>query len=170
MNGSFNRITDPSFFGRHAVQVAEELVGSMLFFRHFCGIITETEAYRGKDDPASHAYRGITDRNRAMFGPPGYIYVYMIYGMHYCLNIVTEEEGAPSAVLIRGLKLIDLHLKGPGKICKHLGITKHEYGINLLQHEHFYLTQGTNFRRIIKTPRIGISKATDKLWRFVGHE
>jgi DNA-3-methyladenine glycosylase len=150
--------------------VACDLIGKTLIFRTFQGIITETEAYRGRDDPASHAYPGLTPRNRAMFGPPGHVYVYLIYGMYYCLNIVTEEEGSPSGVLIRGLQLPDIYLNGPGKICRHLGITKNEYGINLLNHEHFYIAEGTQCSTILATPRIGITKATDKLWRFVRHE
>ncbi len=105
-----------------------------------------------------------------MFRKPGHAYIYLIYGIYYCLNIVTEEEGSPSAVLIRSLKLPDIHLNGPGKICRHLGITKNEYGINLLDHAEFYLAEGEKFNNIIATPRIAITKATDKLWRFLGKD
>lgn len=164
----FTPIRDPRFFNRHVQEVAHDLIGKRFIFYQLHGIITETEAYRGRDDEASHAYKGLTLRNKAMFGPPGYIYVYFIYGMHYCLNIVTEEEGSPSAVLIRGLLLPHIHLNGPGKVCKFLGISAKEYGLNLLNHEHVYIAEGPQPGEINATLRIGIKKATDKLWRFVG--
>jgi len=104
------------FYKRNVVEVARDLIGKNLVFRNFQGIITETEASRGSDDEASHAYKGTSNRSAIMFGPPGYLYVYMIYGMYYCINVVTEEVGHPSAVLIRGLRLPDIHLDGPGKI------------------------------------------------------
>lgn len=103
------------FYKRNVVEVARDLIGKNLVFRNFQGIITETEAYRGSDDEASHAYKGMSNRSAIMFGPPGYLYVYMIYGMYYCINVVTEEVGHPSAVLIRGLRLGD-HSKPGGKI------------------------------------------------------
>lgn len=160
-------IRNPLFFSRPVLEVARDLIGKEFVFHQFRGLITETEAYGGKEDAASHAYPGLTRRNQAMFGPGGRVYIYLIYGMYYCLNIVTGEEGSPGAVLIRGLRLPDLHLKGPGKICKHLGISKQEYGLNLLTHEHVYIAEGTQGISIKATPRIGITKATDKLWRFV---
>lgn len=160
-------IRDPHFFSRDVPEVARDLIGKRFIFHEFSGIITETEAYRGQDDEASHAYKGLTLRNQAMFGPPGRIYVYFIYGMYYCLNIVTEEEGSPSAVLIRGLLLPHIHLNGPGKICKFLGVSVKEYGLNLLNHEHVYVAEGVQYNEVKATPRIGIKKATDKLWRFI---
>lgn len=162
----FTPIRNHHFFRRHVTDVAYDLVGKRFVFHRLSGIITETEAYRGKDDEASHAYKGLTPRNRAMFGPPGHIYVYFIYGMHYCLNIVTEDEGSPSAVLIRGLLLPQIHLNGPGKISRFLGISNKEYGLNLLTHDRIYLAQGIPCHGVKATPRIGIKKATDKLWRF----
>ena len=165
---TFAHIKDSSFFNRNATEVAHDLIGKKLVFYDFNGIITETEAYRGEDDEASHAYKGVTLRNKAMFGPAGRIYVYFIYGMHYCLNIVTEEEGSPSAVLIRGLLLPHIHLNGPGKICKFLGISMKEYGLDLLNHDHMYIAEGLQYSDVITSPRIGITKATDKLWRFIG--
>lgn len=161
-------IRDPSFFSRNVTEVAQDLIGKRFIFYEFSGIITETEAYRGRDDEASHAYKGLTLRNQAMFGLPGHIYVYFIYGMYYCLNIVTEEEGSPSAVLIRGLLLPDIHLNGPGKICRFLGISAKEYGLNLLNHEHIYIAEGMRCNEVKATARIGIKKATDRLWRFIG--
>jgi DNA-3-methyladenine glycosylase len=153
------------FYNRHVVTVAKELLGKTLVFSQFKGVITETEAYRGSDDEASHAHRGPTSRSAIMFGPPGYSYIYLIYGMYYCLNVVTEDVGQPSAVLIRGLRLPDILLDGPGKICRHLGINKIHQGVNLMSHPEFYIEEGINVA-YKATPRIGIKKATDKLWRF----
>jgi DNA-3-methyladenine glycosylase len=167
---TFTPIKNSNFFSKHVAEVAYDLIGKRLMFYDFNGIITETEAYRGQDDEASHAYKGLTLRNKAMFGPPGHIYVYLIYGMHYCLNIVTEEEGSPSAVLIRGLLLPQIHLNGPGKICKFLGISMKQYGLSLLNHDHIYIEEGVQCSEVITSPRIGIKKATDKLWRFIGTE
>jgi DNA-3-methyladenine glycosylase len=156
-----------NFYNNHVVDVAKNLIGKRLIFADQQGIITETEAYRGSDDEASHAYRGITNRSAIMFGPPGYAYVYMIYGVYYCLNIVAEEPEQAGAVLIRGLKLVDIQLNGPGKICRHLGISKKDNGTNVVTSDHFYLTDGIEVKRIIATRRIGINKATDKPWRFM---
>ncbi len=106
-----------NFYERPTLTVAGELLGKVLKFSNFSGIITEVEAYIGMNDPACHAARGYTNRTSVMFGMPGFSYVYFIYGMYYCLNIVTETEGFPAAVLIRGLKLIEpleANLGGPG--------------------------------------------------------
>ena len=157
------------FFSRHSPEVARDLLGRILVFGDHKGIITETESYRGLDDPASHAYRGPTPRAKIMFGTPGLSYVYFIYGMYHCLNIVTEEEGLPSAVLIRGLKLLtppfDL-LGGPGKICREMKITREHNGIDLINHDSFYVMEGKRAEEFVATPRIGIKTAMDKLWRF----
>lgn len=155
------------FYARPCVQVAQDLLGKILVFRGFQGIITETEAYRGSDDPASHAFKGPTPRSAIMFGSPGISYVYLIYGVYHCLNIVTEEEGQASAVLIRGLQLSDRHLDGPGKICQHLGISKTQQGINLITSDQLYVTEGVKSVHYQATPRVGIKKAIDKPWRFV---
>lgn len=155
------------FFNRPTVEVAKDLLGKSLIFENFKGLITETEAYRGFDDEASHAYKGSTTRAAIMFGEPGYSYVYLIYGIHHCLNIVTESNGCPGAVLIRGLQLPSLNLDGPGKICQHLGITRQHNGLNITTHPHFYLENGIDSFTYKTTSRIGIKKATDKLWRFI---
>ncbi|MES2212309.1 MAG: DNA-3-methyladenine glycosylase [Pseudomonadota bacterium] len=158
---------DVDFYNRNVVVVAKELIGKILVFGDIQGIITETEAYRGSDDEASHAYKGMTKRNASMFGPPGFCYVYMIYGMYYCLNIVTEELGKPSAVLIRGLLLPNkLYLNGPGKLCRHIGINKEYDGLSLLNTDMFCIKNGVKFDDINITSRIGITKAVDKPWRF----
>ena len=165
-NTILNRL-DRSFFLRPTVQVAQELLGKRLTFQNFSGIITETEAYHQDNDPACHAYRGITPRNAPMFGPAGYSYVYFIYGMYHCLNIVTEPEGVAAAVLIRGLQIDELSLNGPGKLCRHLKITKDHNAIDLMKSPSFYVTDDDRKPNFIATPRIGIRHGTDKLWRFV---
>lgn len=156
-----------AFFDRSVIEVAKDLLGKTLVFDDFKGIITETEAYPGRDDEASHAFKGPTPRSSIMFGKPGYSYVYLIYGIYYCLNIVTEKEGQGSAVLIRGLKLPSVHLNGPGKICRHLGITKAHSAIHLISSNNFYLIEGIQAITYEVTPRIGIKKSVDKFWRFV---
>jgi DNA-3-methyladenine glycosylase len=105
-----------------------------------------------------------------MFGPAGFSYVYLIYGMYHCLNIVTENEDFPAAVLIRGLKMIDgsqLHLDGPGKICRHLGITKDQNAFNITKSNELYVACNNQSLSFIKTPRVGIKVGTDKPWRFL---
>ncbi len=157
-----------SFFERHAVIVAQDLLGKTLVFSSFEGVITETEAYRGLDDPASHAFRGPTPRAKVMFGPAGFSYVYFIYGMYHCLNIVTEPEGSPSAVLLRGLKIGKLHLNGPGKLCKYFGISKAHNQMNICEDLSFcVLDKPHPHFQTLTTPRIGIKQGLDKAWRFV---
>jgi len=159
-----------SFFNQPTLDVAKSLLGKQLVFNHFCGIITETEAYIGKDDPACHAAKGKTKRTEVMFGQAGYAYVYFIYGMYHCLNIVTEEEGFPAAVLIRGLLLTSpksFHLDGPGKLCRELDITKAHNRLDLIHSPSFYLEETHLSPVFDSTPRIGITMGKEKLWRFV---
>lgn len=155
------------FYNRCPVQIARELLGKKFIFSHYTGIITETEAYRGLDDEASHAFKGPTKRAGIMFGPCGQIYVYMIYGIYFCMNIVTGNIGEAGAVLIRGLRIEDKILDGPGKVCRHLGITKVHNGLDLINNDQAYLTQGIDISNPIITTRIGITKAIDKPWRFI---
>lgn len=156
-----------AFFAEPVLNVAQNLIGKQLVYGNMKGIITETEAYGGKDDPASHAYRGITPRTEVMFGEPGFSYVYFIYGMYHCLNVVTEAKGQPSAVLIRGLWLDNQHFNGPGKLCRHLGITKQHNAIDLVNADDFYV-EDISLQPLVKTtPRIGIKVATERPWRFV---
>ena len=156
------------FFDRPTLQVAKDLIGKQIVFGDRRGIITETEAYIGTDDPACHAARGKTPRNSIMFGQAGFAYVYFIYGMYYCLNFITEKEGFPAAVLIRGV--IDpetgKHYDGPGKLCNYFGITKEHNGINICNSAEFYVDDSAATFKIDRTPRIGIKAGTEKLWRF----
>lgn len=156
------------FFQKPTLQVAQGLLGSRLIFGAYAGLITETEAYIGEDDPACHAAKGLTPRTKVMFGPAGHSYVYLIYGMYHCLNIVTEAEGFPAAVLIRGLWLeSSTHLNGPGKLCKALGIATEHNNIDITHNEHFYITEGVAVGKMDVTPRIGIKQGLDRMWRFV---
>ncbi len=142
--------------------------------------LDEVEAYDGANDPASHAYRGRTPRNLPMFGPPGTIYVYLSYGIHWCMNIVVGASGNPAAVLLRGGELIEGrsvaserrgrtdHLAdGPGKLCQALGVDGSVSGSALGEAVSFTLGELRRDERITATPRIGISKAVDRPWRFV---
>lgn len=157
-----------SFFLCPTLQVAQNLLGKRLIFQNFSGIITETEAYHQDNDPACHAYRGKTPRNAPMFMDGGYSYIYFIYGMYYCLNIVTESEGTAAAILIRGMKMdTGLHLNGPGKLCRHLGLNKAHNAIDLVTSDQFYVMDNKPTPDFIATPRIGIRQGADKLWRFV---
>jgi DNA-3-methyladenine glycosylase len=141
--------------------------------------ITETEAYGGLDDPASHAARGRTPRNQPMFGLAGTVYIYRIYGMHWCANIVTGDLGDPQAVLMRGgvvTKGNEVAVRrrgrtvgladGPGKLTQALGITDAFNNSSVNVPGSFSLEPGKEPSEIQQTPRIGISKAVDRLWRF----
>lgn len=143
--------------------------------------ISETEAYAGDDDPASHAYRGRTKRNATMFGKSGLMYVYRSYGIHWCMNVVVGEEGVAHAVLLRGGEPTDGletimrrrnrsdHLTdGPGKLSQAIGATDEHDGHDLRSGRiRLEPGPGRSGRKVERTPRIGISKATDRLWRFV---
>ena len=157
------------FFEKNTLTVAKELLGKTLVFNNHQGIITETEAYLGENDPASHAAKGRTKRTEVMYGKAGFSYIYLIYGMYYCFNIVTEQEDFPAAVLIRGVKLKSAeHLDGPGKLCKHFGITTEHNKIDLTKSMYFYIKTLSNNNKLnfIQTPRIGIKVGTEHLWRF----
>lgn len=158
------------FYTQPTLEVARQLLGQKLVFQGIEGIITETEAYIGQDDPACHAARGKTPRNAAMFMQGGVSYVYLIYGMYHCLNIVTEQEDFPAAVLIRGITLLDKDntvLDGPGKLTRHLCITREHNQIDMVENPVFYVEATGYSPAYLATPRIGIREGTDKLWRFV---
>lgn len=159
------------FFARPTIDVAPDLLGVQLVRTLPDGemlraAIVEVEAYT-EDDPACHAFRGITDRCRVMFGPPGFAYVYFIYGMYFCLNVVTENEGTPGAVLIRALGIPGGD--GPGKLCRLWNIDKTQNGVDLLDPASpLYLESGTKYGapQISVTERIGINVAVERPWRF----
>jgi DNA-3-methyladenine glycosylase len=159
-----------SFYARPAAEVARALLGQILTHGEASGRIVETEAYLGMTDPAAHAYRGVTPRTRVLFGPPGHAYVYLIYGMYDCLNIVAEPEGAAGCVLIRALEPragIARSTNGPGKLTRALGITLKHNGCDVTRGP---ITVGAPEApaaiEIGVSPRIGISKAADLPLRF----
>ena len=180
-----------SLFKLDTTRIAEELIGCYLAHgegrNRTVGRIVETEAYLGKDDPASHSFRGPTRRNRAMFGPPGAAYIYLIYGMHYCFNVVTREEGVGEAVLIRALEptegielmkerrntpQVESLCNGPAKLTQAMGLNPEDDGtslftgpIRLLDRPHPGARKQPR-GEIIQTTRIGISVAADLPLRF----
>jgi DNA-3-methyladenine glycosylase len=157
------------FFARDTVKVAKELLGSHLCRRLedgciLSGEIVEVEAYT-HDDPACHAFRGQTKRNEVMFGPAGYAYVYFIYGMYFCLNVVTEEEGRPGAILIRGVNAPETN--GPGKLCRQWQIDRTFNGACLFDPASHLWIAANNYRpKISASKRIGLSVAQERYWRF----
>lgn len=163
-------ILNRAFFLQDTNIVSTNLIGKLLCFHNFQGVITETESYIGMDDPACHAARGITKRTKIMFGPAGFSYVYFIYGKYYCLNIVTEAVNFPAATLIRGIKLIHppyTYLDGPGKLCRFLGINLAYNGIDITLSKELYIKDIGYPLSYQSTPRIGISKGLDKMWRYI---
>jgi DNA-3-methyladenine glycosylase len=189
-------ILTQDFFAQPTLTVARSLLGRRLVRwddgRQLSGIIVETEAYIGPRDTASHASRGRTSRSEVMFGPPGVIYIYLIYGMYHMLNIITEAEGFPAAVLIRAVEPVDgmdvmranrqkpnrpppktINLtNGPGKLCQAFGIDKKLNGWDATVGRHLWLEAGVNVDHlsVASGPRIGIDYASrqdqDAPWRF----
>jgi DNA-3-methyladenine glycosylase len=185
------------FYRRSPRLVARDLLGRLLVRDapegRVAGRIVEVEAYDGANDAASHAYRGETARNRVMFGPPGYAYVYFTYGMHHCMNVVTGPAGRASAVLVRALEPVagldlmrsrrglaatgepaDARLaRGPGCVAQALGLTRADDGLDLTQGPLWIADADPDRcgRRVVATPRIGIRHAADLPWRYAlaGH-
>jgi DNA-3-methyladenine glycosylase len=181
-----------SFYLDSPEVVAGNLIGKLIT-RHFhgerlTGRITEVEAYLGLSDPAAHTFIGKTTRNAVLFGPPGFAYVYFIYGMHYCLNFSCQPEGEPGGVLIRALEPLEgletmarlrglpsgakpqLLTSGPGRLCQALAITRATHNgldVTLADSPLQVLDDGYRPASILTTPRIGIKKAIDKPLRFV---
>ncbi|HAG12170.1 MAG TPA: DNA-3-methyladenine glycosylase [Desulfotomaculum sp.] len=178
------RILPVSFYGRDTRTVARELLGHILVSNNSdgmtSGIIVETEAYL-QNDPACHSAKGLTKRNRAMFGPPGCAYIYFIYGMYYCFNVVTREQGIGEAVLIRALeplegielmkerrgrnKLAEL-CSGPGRLVQAMGIDKGWNGRDLTENGLFICAADEVGHKIVSTTRIGISEGKELPLRF----
>ena len=152
------------FYQRDTVTVARELLGKRLVrvFRgiEYSGFINETEAYLGAKDPASHTFKGRrTARNAAMYLEGGHAYVYFVYGMHFCFNVVTRAKDQPEAVLVRSLKSeLTVRTDGPARLCKALKITKAQNGLRL-DSTSLFIDQGKKPKRIIVTPRIGVDYA-----------
>lgn len=187
----------PEFFEQNTIEVARQLIGAKLYVLgdagELVGRIVETEAYLGSEDPASHAANGPTPRSSIMFGPAGMAYVYFIYGVHHCLNVVTEADGQPGAVLIRALEPVrgqqgmarsrgllgegldgarfrDRDLcNGPGKLCQALGLDISWNGapLNGKGNHKIWITRARKKVEIVSTPRIGIRKGTESHFRFV---
>ncbi|MDG6921659.1 MAG: DNA-3-methyladenine glycosylase [Nitrososphaerota archaeon] len=173
------------FYNRYTPAVARDLIGCRIVRviggERLSGTIVETEAYRGPRDPASHAHKGMTPRNRVMFGPPGHAYVYFTMGLHYCLNVTTEPLGAPGAVLLRaiepcegvcamsknrgGAPFVKL-ASGPGNLTKALGIDDRFDGEDLVTSERLYLEYERKAREISTSTRVGVSAGRSNRWRF----
>ncbi len=182
------------FYTQNVLVVAENLLGKIFVYENknsgikLSAKIVEVEAYDGKSDEAAHTYNGKTERNKIMFETGGYLYVYFTYGIHFCANIVTGTEGEGTAVLLRGMEVLEgieifsknrfgkknisegekkNLLNGPAKICKAFGITKNQNGTNLLMNE-IYLLDAPKVpkNKIVQTTRIGIKKSVELPWRF----
>ena len=178
---------DLTFLSQDAVTVAQQLIGWRLYVQESDGnltggVITETEAYTSTDT-ASHSYNGRTKRNDVMFEPSGRLYVYFTYGMHWCANIVTGRDGEGEAVLIRTIQpdqgldrirqrrpnaAVNSLTNGPAKICQALLITGQDSGAELNNSRFMLLPPKRKNYDILATERIGISRNTHALWRFVG--
>ena len=186
---SVNKIIPRSFYNRPTLIVARELIGARLVRildgQKLVGLITETEAYISEKDLACHAKAGLTPRTAVMFGPPGRAYVYFTYGNHWMLNVVTERENFPAAVLIRAIQLIEgieimskrrggRDTFGPGKLTQAMGITKSENGLDLTKAASslwIEAGQAVPNSRVTKGPRVGLNNTPEpwlsKPWRFL---
>jgi DNA-3-methyladenine glycosylase len=167
------------FFARSVHEVAEELIGATFLVGGVGGTIVEVEAYH-HEDPAAHGFRGRTERNASMFGPPGRAYVYRSYGIHWCVNFVCEAEGVADAVLIRalepthgleamrrrrGIENERLLCAGPGRLCQALAITRAHDGLPL-DRRPFRLDPRTQEPELLRGPRVGITRAVELPWRY----
>ncbi len=185
------KLLEKSWFERSSPDVAPDLIGCTLvrFIDKLSiqSLIVETEAY-SINDPACHAYKRVTPRNKAMFGEPGFLYIFKIYGIHHCLNLVTDLKGIPSAVLIRAVELrgelkgLDMQKEkilragsGPGKLCKVLEIDQSMNGISINKKSSLFIMDRTEElknelamkkKNIVQTTRIGITKGMEIPWRF----
>lgn len=174
-----------SYFRGNTTDVAERLLGCRLVRitngRRLAGIVVEVEAYRGEDDPASHAFGGMTERNQVMFGEEGHAYVYFTMGMHWCLNVTTEEPGRAGAVLIRAIEPtegLDLMARrrgrkrteefgnGPAKLTQAMGIDGRLNGEDLVRSRRLFIERGLRPGAIATSSRVGISRGRELEWRF----
>jgi len=167
-------IPDREFYNRNTLEVAKDLLGCKLCRKvggqTFCGMIVETEAYT-QNDPACHAFKGKTPRAATLFKQPGIAYVYFIYGMYHCFNVITEPEETAGAVLIRALEPIQplSNTNGPGKLCREMNITKELNEVDLTSPDSgLWIEKGIKIpeNKIVTTTRIGIKLASDYPWRF----
>ena len=179
-------ILGKKFYEQETITVAKQLIGKKLTRKikdqKLTGIITETEAYRGRDDPASHAATNLTNRNSIMFGPVGMSYVYFTYGLYFMLNAVAKskkqnagavlirgiypQDGVGIMIKNRGIKDIKKITNGPGKLTMAMNISMKENNVDLTKKSSIYISEGIIPKKIKKSPRIGITKATDKKWNF----
>lgn len=175
-----------AFYARGTAAVARDLLGRRLVREHgralMSGAITETEAYGHADDPASHAFGGMTERNRAMFGEVGRAYVYFTYGMHYCFNVVARgpgrgagavliravrpEEGAAAMARNRGAGAARGLADGPAKLAQAMRISAGQYGADLTVRGRLYIADGRREGRVRASPRVGVSRGAGRLWNF----
>lgn len=170
---------DRDFFAASVHQIAPAILGATLLVKGVGGRIVEVEAYH-QTDPAAHSYRGRTERNATMFGPPGHVYVYRSYGIHWCMNFVCEPQDAAAAILIRAIEPLTglgvmarrrgtddprLLCSGPGRLCQALGIDRRHDGM-ALDRAPFELLPPEAACDVIVGPRIGITKAADRPWRY----
>ncbi|MFN2589185.1 MAG: DNA-3-methyladenine glycosylase [Actinomycetota bacterium] len=177
-----------AFYRRPAPVVAPDLLGRLLVRtlpdgERLAARIVECEAYQ-EDDPASHSYRGLTPRTEVMFGPPGHLYVYLSYGAHWCMNVVTGRDGEGSAVLLRAAEPLDgiermranrgLHderllCAGPGRLTQALGITRDHNGIDLVKGGELVIAPGRPLpdQRVRVATRVGLTVAREQPWRFI---
>jgi len=173
-------LLDRRFFARSVHAVAPDLIGATLLYRGVGGIIVEVEAYH-QIDPAAHSYRGRTPRNAVMFGPPGQVYVYRSYGIHWCLNFVCDRPGRAEAALIRALEPTDeldvmrarrgvtaerSLCSGPGKLGQALGLTSEHSGLALDGPPFALFARRGTPPKLVTGPRIGITRATERSWRY----
>ena len=166
-NDTSSKALPRAFYDRDTVAVARDLLGKHLVHLsrgvERIGRIVEVEAYLGPHDLASHSSRGLTARTRVMFGPPGHAYVYLVYGMHCCMNVVTEREGQASAVLIRAVEPVrnaEGSTRGPGRLCKAMRIDRRLNGHDLVSKDFFISDPpGVETSRIVMRPRVGVDYA-----------
>ena len=162
------------FYTRDALVVARALVGTYLVHGDRAGRIVETEAYRGPKDLACHARAGLTKRTRTLYGPPGHAYVFLIYGMYDCFNVVCFGEGKGHAVLVRAVEPEagvpeGVRTDGPGRLARALGITRSHDAADLVEPAHLYVAPRTRRPRIAVSPRVGVAYAgeiAEAPWRF----